>query len=215
MTDEAFRIGVVGRGFRRYGLIPAFRRDPRCTVAAICGTDIHSARATAGELSIPNAYGSWEEMLGSEEIDGLAVAAPPHIQPAVLTAGMNSGIAVFAEKPLASSLQDAESLVRLADESGAANVIDFIFPELETWRRALELIQSGTIGDIELVTVEWTLESFDIARGADTWKTSTVAGRCPTLAPTSSTTSSVSSRRFGPYRQRSRSRTAYRPMATL
>jgi predicted dehydrogenase len=171
MADEMFRVGVVGRGFGGYGLVPAFRRDTRCVISAICGTEIGLAKETAERLAIPAAYGSWAQMLADEELDAIAVAAPPEVQPGILESAMSAGLAVFAEKPLSTSAEQAEDLVSAAGSSGLANVIDFIFPELETWKNAGELIESGAIGEIELVVVDWTLESYDIARNVDSWKT--------------------------------------------
>src|SRR5688572_3783958 len=121
------RIGIVGAGFGSYGLRPAFQRDPRCVVTAMASHD-------------------WEELVRSDEIDAVAIATPPVFQPAIALAALSCGKPVFAEKPIAANLADAEKLSKAAETSKLANVVDFLFPELVTFGKAKELLDQGMIG---------------------------------------------------------------------
>ena len=43
MTKK-LNIGIVGGGFGKYGIIPAFRLDPRCSILAVCTKSILTSK---------------------------------------------------------------------------------------------------------------------------------------------------------------------------
>ena len=169
------QIGIIGTGFGSYGLLPAFRRDSRCVVTAIAASSQEKANAVASKLNIPQAFGHWEDLVMNREVDAIAIATPPVIQPLIALAAMSHKKPVFAEKPIASTVVEAEKLTRVADETRLANVVDFIFPELVTFRKAKELIHQD-IGSPLHVVAEWIFWSADHANDATTWRTDSHAG---------------------------------------
>jgi predicted dehydrogenase len=169
-------VGVVGAGFGRYGLVPAFRRDSRCRVVAFCAATQASAARFASALAIPRSFTDFGEMLRSVPLRAVAIAVPPQAQPPIARAALDAGIAVFAEKPLACDLASACELAGRAKAAGIGNAVDFMFPELTTWQRARELVREGRIGRIRHVMLDWRMESFDNARARILWKTDARAG---------------------------------------
>ncbi len=164
-------MGVVGSGFGRYGLAPAFSRDSRCRVQGFAAANIDSARRSAEECSAPLAC-HWRELIDHNEIDAIAIAVPPASQTEVILYALAAGKPVFAEKPLASTLADAEKICEAARRANLPNMIDFMFPELVTWRTAKKAIEAGEIGDVRHFFIDWRLESHDTALKRETWKTS-------------------------------------------
>ena len=174
--SSQLRVGIIGTGFGRYGLLPAFRRDPRCTVVAVASRTQERAAAHARALGIPAAFGDWRALLEQAAIDAIAIAAPPAVQPRIVKQALAMGIAVFAEKPFATGIEDGRAMARLAEQSGRANMIDFLFPELDTWRRCKAMLDAGAIGDLRHFAVEWRMESYDDQRRLATWKADPSAG---------------------------------------
>ena len=170
------RVGIIGLGFGRYGLLPAFRRDPRCHVEALCGRDAEKTSHWARELAVARSFTSYEALLGDPDIDAVAIAVPPDEQAAVARLAIARRKHVFAEKPLASALEDARSLAQDAAAAGIANVVDFLFQELPAWRRTEELLRANAIGHLRQVLVEWTMESYDYRHDLTTWKTRPASG---------------------------------------
>ena len=174
--ESRIRIGVVGMGFGRYGLIPAFRRDPRCEVVAIAAGSLASVQKHRAALGVAQAFGSWSEMLDHAALDAVAIAAPPTVQPAIATAALQRGLGVFAEKPFAASLAEAQALAALAARSGRPNMIDFTFPELATWRMAHTALAEGAIGALRHFVIDWRMESYDNHNRVESWKTDDTRG---------------------------------------
>src|SRR3990170_3737402 len=124
------RIGVVGIGFGQHVLVPSFREDARCEIAAICATSRERASRVAERLGIPAAYGGWEEMVAASGIDAVAIAAPPFLQPGIVLEAVRRGKGVFCEKPMSVSREDALAMTEAAEASGLPNMVDFEFPEI-------------------------------------------------------------------------------------
>ena len=174
MTGSKIRIGICGLGFGRYGLLPAFRRDPRCEVVAMCGTDQAKTERYTKEFGIPRAYGSWQRLVEDPAVNVIACALPPHVQPEVAIAGLAAGKPVFAEKPLAVTVAEAEAMTRAA--AGKPAMIDFMFPELDTWQQAKRALDAGAIGRLRHLIVDWKVQSYDTSRGIQSWKTAMPGG---------------------------------------
>ena len=176
MQDPKVRLGIVGIGFGTYGILPAFKLVPQCEVRAICATSCDRAKDAASKLGVPFAFGDYREMLSSGEVDAVAIAVPPSVQPEIAMTAIERQLAVFAEKPLANDVVAARVLHDAASEANIPNVVNFIFPQTEVWQHAHRLIRSNSIGEVRHVVVQWTFESYDNRVGIKTWKTDSELG---------------------------------------
>ncbi len=119
MTDR-LRIGIVGCGdvaHRHY--LPGLRsRSDAVQVTAVADPNREAARAlaTAAADWSPGArtYPGVEAMLDEETLDGVFDLAPATLHGTVNQAILERGVACFSEKPLASTLADADALLELA-----------------------------------------------------------------------------------------------------
>jgi len=164
------RIGIIGSNFGRLVHLPAFRQDPRCTVVALAGRDAARTRELASAAGISLAFGDWRELVDNPEIDAVAIATLPSLQPDIAIRALELGKPVFAEKPMAADLSGAERMVRAADASRRATMVDFNFCEVLSWRRARELLQQGAIGRLRHVAVSWQVENYATRMRIKSWK---------------------------------------------
>jgi predicted dehydrogenase len=165
------RIGIVGCNYGRLVQLPAFRLDPGCEVIALAGSDAARTAKLALASNIPLAFGSWEELVDHPDVDAVAIAAPPKLQPAIAMRALERGKPVFAEKPIAATLIDAEAMARAASASGLATMVDFNFTAILSWRKAKELIDQGAIGRLRHIAVNWNVENYATRMRIRNWKT--------------------------------------------
>ena len=170
------KIGIVGRGYGRYGLLPAFRMVKGVSIEALCATRMEVVLADARDANIPRAYDDWRRMLANEQLDAIVVAVPPRASGPICRAALSIGLPLFTEKLPAATLSEVRELNEIAQRSAITTCIDYIFPELETFRRAKDLLSDGAIGTIRLVEVRWMFESYDNRMGLRTWKTNSNEG---------------------------------------
>ena len=126
-TTSILRFGVIGIGYGQAVLVPAIRRDPRASVVALASNTLSKAQKVATELHVSHAYGNWHDLLKAGGLDAVAVAVPPHLQAEILIAALEMGLAVFAEKPLAMNLVDADRILTAQKIHDAKSAVDFNF----------------------------------------------------------------------------------------
>lgn len=165
------RIGIVGCNYGRLVHLPAFRLDPRCVVIALAGSDAARTAELALASSIPLAFGGWEELVDHPDIDAVTIAAPPNLQPTIAMRALERGKPVFAEKPIAAAMTDAEAMAQAASASGLATMVDFNFSAILAWRKAKELIDQGAIGRLRHIAVNWNVENYATRMRIRNWKT--------------------------------------------
>lgn len=169
-------VGVVGRGYGRSVLVPAFRADTRCEIVGIAATDGEHARLAAAEAGIERAFADWRAMVKDRSIDAVVVATPPFAQPEIVLSALQQGKAVFAEKPMALNLADAEAMTNCALSSNRPNMIDFNFTEIGVWKQARKILAEGGIGAVRHVAVQWNTESYANRMRLANWKSSSSQG---------------------------------------
>lgn len=170
------RLGIVGCNFGRAVLLPAFRADPRCRVGALAGTDLKKVSEIAAAEGIAESFGDWRVVADHPDLDAIAIAVPPDLQPEIAIRALKAGKAVFAEKPLAANLETACAMRDQANVSGHPVMVDFEFCELPTWQRAKALIDDGALGALRHVVVTWQVENYATRTRLKSWKTDATAG---------------------------------------
>lgn len=168
---DVIRLGIVGCNFGRSVLLPAFRADPRCVVEALAGTDLAKTSEIATLEGIGQAFDDWRAVTDHPDLDAVAVAVPPSLQPEIAIRALQAGKAVFAEKPLAATLEAALAVRDQADTAGRPVMVDFEFCELPTWQRAKALIDDGAIGALRHAVVNWQVENYATRMRLKSWKT--------------------------------------------
>ena len=170
------RLGIIGCNYGRNVLLPAFRADARVKAVALAGTDAARTAEIAREAGVPKAHADWRALIDDEDVDAVAVAVPPAAQAEIAIAALSAGKPVFAEKPLAASLQEARAMLAAADASRLPTMVDLDFHRIASWQRAKHLIDDGAIGALRHVAVHWHVENYSTRVRARNWKTLSASG---------------------------------------
>jgi predicted dehydrogenase len=122
-------------------------------VAGAFSSDPARAAQSAADLGVApeRSYDSWAAMAVAEAgrpdgIDAVAIVTPNHLHAPVATAFLRAGIPVICDKPLATTVEDAESLVRLVAGTGLPFILTQTYTGYPMVREARALIASGRIG---------------------------------------------------------------------
>jgi hypothetical protein len=154
MSNE-LRWGFLGTGWIADVLATDFKAIGR-SVAAVGSRTLGAAQTFAETHGIYRAYGSYEELCASPDVDIIYVATPNpfHLEHAKLA--LSRGKHVLIEKPAALNLKQT---LEIMDAAKAAN--RFIMEAM--WSRFLpcqislrELVASGEIGDVVMVSAEYS-----------------------------------------------------------
>ena len=166
------RLAVIGVGGRGRNNLDAVR-DAGAAIVALCDCDLRQAAGTFGEFADARHYTDWRRLLEREkDIEAVLVSTPDHTHAIIATAAMSLGKHVYCEKPLAHSIWEAREMARIAASSKVATQMGTQGHAFEGTRRAVEVLQSGVLGDVTELHV-WTDRPAGwwpqgIARPADT-----------------------------------------------
>ena len=144
-------------------VIPAIQKADSCAVTAIASRDLARAKSAADKLGIPQAYGSYEELLADPDIDVIYNPLPNHLHIPWSAKAAEAGKHVLCEKPLALTADEARTLIDVRDRTGVLIQEAFMVRHHPQWRRAREIIRSSRIGPLHAVQACFTYNNPDPA----------------------------------------------------
>jgi predicted dehydrogenase len=91
------------------------------------------------------------EVLDDPTIDAVAIATPIGTHAKLALAALDAGKHVLVEKPMASSVHDAEEMVRRAEERGQTLMVDHTYVYSNAVRKIKDMLDAGELGDLYFV----------------------------------------------------------------
>ena len=145
-------VGVIGCGYWGPNLIRNFRSLRDCRMKTMC--DISEERLTHMKSLYPevDAETDYNTLLKDPEIDAIALATAVRSHYPLAKSALEAGKHVFIEKPMATSAEECEELIALADEKGCALMVGHTFLYSPPIRKIKEIIENGDIGDIRYIS---------------------------------------------------------------
>ena len=162
LPDQRLRVAVVGAGIGREHVHGYTELPDLFTVGAIC--DLDEARASEVASRAPGSVVATDlnAVLADPAIDIIDICLPPHLHYDAAVQAIEAGKHVICEKPLVTSLADADTLIERIDATDRKLFPVFQYRFGDGFRKLLRLIDSGTAGRPLVATLEthWN-------RGAD------------------------------------------------
>lgn len=126
MTITKPRIGFVGvGGMGQAAHLRNYATLPECEVVALAELRPKLGQAVARRWNVPHVYTRAEEMLENEALDGLVASQPFTHHGQIITPLYQSGLPIFTEKPLASSVEVGEKMLTALAGGGAWHMVGY------------------------------------------------------------------------------------------
>ena len=109
------------------------------------------AERLAASLGCPQATLEPAELLADPSIQAVVVAAPPSVHADLIEAAAGVGKAVFCEKPMGLTLDDADRAIKAARAAGVPLQVGFNRRFATDFRAAYDLVASGQLGEPQLL----------------------------------------------------------------
>jgi predicted dehydrogenase len=152
MSDDAatfappspVRVGILGSSWWVDSMyLPALASHPQGQVVAIAGRD---AETLAQRWSIPHAFGRYQDLLDSGLVDALIIATRNDLHADLTYAGLDRGLHILCEKPLALDYPETVGMARRAAEAGAICMTPFTYAWMPIPRYIKRLIDQDYLG---------------------------------------------------------------------
>jgi predicted dehydrogenase len=150
------RWGLLSTARINRRLIPAIRADRRGELVAVASRDEARARAYAAEWGIPQAFGSYQAMLDSGEIDAVYVGLPNHLHAEWSIRALEAGVNVLCEKPFAIRLDEVDSMIAASRRTGKVLAEAFMYRHHPQTKILGEFVRSGALGEVLMVRSVFT-----------------------------------------------------------
>src|SRR6201994_965191 len=148
---KAIVVGVVGCGYWGPNLVRNFKGLPNCQLKAMC--DVSEARLKHMKSLYPDVEGltDFDHMLNGVGLDAVVVAAPVSHHYALAKASLLAGKHTLIEKPMASSSEECQELIEIAESKGLVLMVGHPFLYSAPVRKIAEIVQAGDIGEIRYI----------------------------------------------------------------
>lgn len=174
------RGAIVGYGFimeRGHAAGYRQRAGEQADVQIVAVADVSEARRELARRHFPGVrvYADHEAMLaaeqavGSERLDFVDVATPPSDHATVTHAALDRGLHVLCEKPLASSIEEARSMLRHARQAERVLYPCHNYKHAPVIKTVRGILDAGHIGRAHLVTLQTFRNTH--AKGVSDWRT--------------------------------------------
>ncbi len=159
MPESPRKVGVIGVGFGAQVYVPAFRSEG-WDVAAICSRNRDKVSKIAAEAGIRDVHTDPLELIGRDDLDAVAIAAPPAGHHPLVLAALAAGKHVLCEKPFALDATQGAEMRDAANKSGRTAMVghEFRFTPQRAFIR--DLLADGYIGNFQLCTMELFLDRY-------------------------------------------------------
>lgn len=149
-----YRVGIIAGGIIAQGAhLRAYRAISDVEVVAVADVSEAVRQQWTGELGVPNAYASADEMLEREHLDIVSICTWPTLRPQMVELVCTSDVkAILCEKPMAVDLAGCDRMIAAAERSGTVLVVGHQRRFHTRYVQARELIDSGAIGEVREIT---------------------------------------------------------------
>jgi len=149
--ESKLRLAVIGIANRGNANLSAVADQ---NIVALCDVDANYLQKTSKRFPDAALFGDYREMFDQfNDIDAVVVSTPDfHHAPAAMRA-IEHGYHVYCEKPLTHTVAEARALTQAAAKAGVVTQMGTQIHAGENYRRVVEKIRAGAIGDVSEVHV--------------------------------------------------------------
>jgi predicted dehydrogenase len=151
---NAKRIGLAIIGAGRVGLFrgEVAARHPQVDFIGLAEVKPERAKTVAEKIGADFVTADYRELLARPEVTAAIIATDEHLHVGPVLAGVERGLALLIEKPLATELSESERVLKAIQKSGVDAVVGYTQRFRRRWLTAKEKVRTGQLGDVTLVT---------------------------------------------------------------
>ena len=150
--NEKLKIICVGTANRASANVDGVSAEE---IVGLCDVDRNYLDRAAAKFPNARKYEDYREMISeeSDRADAIVVATADHNHAPASIRGISAGLHCYCEKPLTHTVREARLVAEAAQAKGVATQMGTQIHAGDNYRRVVEIVQSGAIGDVTDVHV--------------------------------------------------------------
>ncbi|MEI6286368.1 MAG: Gfo/Idh/MocA family oxidoreductase [Bacillota bacterium] len=146
-------VGMIGYGGFGEFLAEAFLSMPQLKITAIC--DVSSGQRQLAEQRLGvRTYSEGYELIKDPEVDIVVISTPPYTHAGYCVAAANNKKHIFCEKPMGTSLAEADAIIRAVEANGVRLILDYVQRYNPINRKLKELFHMDILGPTTHQSIE-------------------------------------------------------------
>jgi predicted dehydrogenase len=138
--------GVIGAGLFGENHALVYSRLPGVELVAVCDQNEERVREIAARYGARTHYTDYAELLADPDIQAVSIATPDFAHSEIALAAAQAGKHILCEKPLATTVEEAQSIVDAAARAGVKLMVDFHNRVNPPFVAARDSVRDGAIG---------------------------------------------------------------------
>jgi predicted dehydrogenase len=156
-ANEKLNIGIIGTSGRALSNIEGVEGE---NIVAVCDIDDRLLAEASSRFPRAKTFHDFRRMIDWKWLDAVVISTADHTHAPAAAMALRLGKHVYCEKPLTHSVYEARTVAALAKESKRATQMGTQIHATDNYRRVVELIRSGAIGQVKEVHVFCTGKSW-------------------------------------------------------
>ena len=171
IPNRRLQSAIVGTGYIADFHARAIQLSGQTDLACVADANLRSAQSFATRWAIPAAYNSLEAMLQqARTIDCIHLLVPPDLHFPLARTALEAGVHVLLEKPMCTTVAEADTLLQLANERGLYLGVSHNFLFSRAYQDLRKVVKNGVLGPISHLSIHYLFEMPHIRFGPfDTW----------------------------------------------
>lgn len=161
--------GMIGAVHRRAALLAGAQ------IRGVAASSPQRALEVAQSWNVPRAYRDMEDVIADPQVQVVHVCTPNHLHNSMAQAALRAGKHVVCEKPLATTLEDAQALAALAASAGLIATVPFVYRYHPVVREARARIAQGELGPLHLIHGSY-LQDWLLDPASNNWRVDPALG---------------------------------------
>ena len=157
MSDR-IRLASVGLGRWARVLARGAQRGDVVELYSCFSRSEEKRKAFQDEYGVPKSASTYEELLADPDVEGVIITTPNDTHKDVVTQALEAGKAVYTDKPIAQTLEDALAIKQVVDRTGGVFAVGHSARRLSGNRVMKQWIEDGTLGGVSMVEANFSNE---------------------------------------------------------
>jgi UDP-N-acetylglucosamine 3-dehydrogenase len=148
---RAIRVAVIGAGFMGERHARIYAGLPDVELVAVCDARESVARDVAARTGAAAHYADFAALLRRDDLDAVSVCTPDGLHREPCELALRGGRHVLVEKPIATTVEDAEAIVGAARRAGVVLLVGHCLRFDPRYDQARQAVARGELGPIQTI----------------------------------------------------------------
>lgn len=149
--NEVIQFGIVGLGTAGIAMLPSVTKNEHFRLAGVADLDESVLHKVSQDFPGISVYTDAEALMADTDIQAVFIATPTQHHTRHVLNAIENGKHVVTEKPVATSLKDADHMIEAAESSGVVFMVGHSFGYEAPIKAMREIVISGELGALQMI----------------------------------------------------------------